>query len=172
MDELVEKAKNGSTAAFMAIMEGIKEQLYKTAYTKLQNEHDSLDVVQETISKAFSNIRQLKQNRFFKTWVIRILLNECSDMNKHRKKVVPVEKEWIELKKLEDTRLMEKLEMESMLSHLDEIYKEVVDLRYNHELKLDEIAEMLKIPVGTVKSRLNTAHKLLRKQYNEKEVAL
>ena len=59
---------------------------------------------------------------------------------------------------------MESIDIQNLTSKLDDIYKEVIDLRYNHDLKFDDIAVVLDIPVGTVKSRLNRAHKLLREQ--------
>ena len=66
--------------------------------------------------------------------------------------------------------LFEMAELDNILMQLDEIYREVIDLRYNHDLKLDEISRIMDIPTGTVKSRLNKAHKIIREQYFEEEV--
>lgn len=172
MNDLIEKAKSGNSKAFMIIVDNLKEQIYKTAYTQLRNEHDALDAVQETLAKAFSNIKSLKQNQFFKTWLIRILINECHNIQRYRSKVIPMEKELIKEEGTHENNFLEAMEMVNVLNHLEDIYRQVVDLRYNQDMKLDEIAEVLDIPAGTVKSRLNRAHKMIREQYLKKEVSL
>ena len=170
LKELVEKAKNGSRKAFMEIIEGIKTQMYRTALLQLHNEQDALDAVQETLVKAFSNINSLKQNQFFKTWLIRILLNECYNIRQYRSKIVPMEKESSEVDDTYPHSSINALDMKSMLLKLDSMYREIIDLRYNHDMKLNDISNLLDIPVGTVKSRISRAHEILRKQYLEKEV--
>lgn len=171
MDELVEKARNGNAKAFVAAVDGMKEQMYKTAFMQLKNEHDALDAVQEAFSKAFSGIRSLREARFFKTWLVRILLNECHNIQRQRRKVIPMSEEVVEYCEKGQHYLNESnVEVSSIIDGLEDIYRKVVDLRYNHDLKLEEIASVLDIPVGTVKSRLNRALKLLKLQYLEKEV--
>jgi RNA polymerase sigma-70 factor (ECF subfamily) len=71
----------------------MKPQMYRTALMQLRNEHDALDAVQETLIKAFQNIKSLKQNRFFKSWIIRILINECHNIQRYKKKIIPMEKD-------------------------------------------------------------------------------
>lgn len=173
--ELVEKAKAGDKSAFTELLDTIKLQLYKTALVRLENEHDALDAVQEAIFKAFSNIGTLRENRFFKTWIIRILLNECYNIEKYKKKVVSLDTFADCAEHDSESSCIEHMDIRNITSKLDVIYREVIDLRYNHDLKLEDIALVLDIPLGTVKSRINKAHSLLRAQlgtnYLNKEVS-
>jgi len=164
LTELVEKAKAGDKNAFMVLVDTMKLQLYRTALIKLGNEHDALDAVQEALYKAFSNIKNLRQTCFFKTWLIRILINECYNIQQYNRKVVPLDDSFYNPEHRQENKSVESIDIQNLTGKLDEIYKEVIDLRYNHDLKFDDIAVILDIPVGTVKSRLNRAHKLLREQ--------
>jgi len=174
--ELVEKAKAGNQNAFMELIDAIKVQLYKTALVRLCNEQDALDAIQETLVKAFSNIKTLRENQFFKTWLIRILLNECNNIEQYRRKVILLDNTPDHTSQHPEQDSAMSMDIRDLTSKLDTIYKEVIDLRYNHDLKLEDIAVLLDIPVGTVKSRLNRAHKLLKEQletsFPKKEVSL
>jgi len=170
-DELIEKAKKGNSKAFTHIVEGMKVQMYKTAFMKLHNEHDALDAVQEALYKSFQNIKNLKNNEFFKSWIIRILINECNNIYTYKNKVIPMEKDSMKISEEKGYKEFEKIEVVSLLEKMDDTYRDVINLRYNHDLKLEEIAEVLNIPVGTVKSRLNRGHAILKKQYLKEEAS-
>ncbi len=176
LTELVEKAKAGNKNAFMELVDTMKVQLYKTALVRLGNEQDALDAVQEALYKAFSNIRKLRENQFFKTWLIRILLNECNNIEQYKRKVIPLDSEINHSEQHDEYDSDESMDIQNLTNRLEAIYKEVIDLRYNHDLKFEDIASVLDIPIGTVKSRLNRAHKLLKEQlganYTKKEVSL
>lgn len=176
MIELVEKAKAGNQNAFMELFDTIKVQLYKTALVRLCNEQDALDAIQESLVKAFSNIKNLRENQFFKTWLIRILLNECNNIEAYRRKVILHDNALDDNTHHDEHDSAMSMDIRNLTGKLDTIYKEVIDLRYNHDLKLEDIAVLLDIPLGTVKSRLNKAHKLLKEQletsFSQKEVSL
>lgn len=162
LTELVEKAKKGNEKAFMKLVEDIKGQMYKTAYMKLKNEEDALDAVQETLIRAFTNIKTLRENQFFKTWIIRILINECNNIYKYKTKVISLEENLTRNLQDEIAGSLEAIDLHNVLKKLENIHKEVIDLRYNYDLKFDDMAKVLDVPVGTVKSRLNRAHKILK----------
>ncbi len=168
-DELIEKAKKGSKRSFMKLAEELKLQMYKTAFVQLRNEQDALDAVQEALIKAFQNIKNLKQNQFFKSWILRILLNECHNIQRYNKKVVLMERESMVQKEYSMQCSFETVEIYSVLCRMEDIYKEVINLRYNHDLKLEEISKVLDVPVGTVKSRLNRAHAVFKQQFLKEE---
>lgn len=172
---LVEKAKSGDKQAFMELIDTMKLQLYKTALVRLRNEYDALDAVQEALYKAFSNIKKLRENQFFKTWLIRILINECYNIEQYKQKVIPLDNSQINVDQHNENNTIESMDIQNLTRNLETIYREVIDLRYNHDLKFEDIAQVLDIPVGTVKSRLNRAHILLRERlgtnYSNKEVS-
>ncbi|SID64161.1 RNA polymerase sigma factor SigM [Mycobacteroides abscessus subsp. abscessus] len=99
----------------------------------LSNDNDCADAIQETILKSFRSIRKLKQPKYFKTWITRILINECHNILRKKQTVVPVED--IEYYK----------------------HRAPVILYYYEDFSVKEIAELLEISTGTVKSRLNRA---------------
>lgn len=88
MEELVEKAQKGDNQAFANLIIGIESDLYKIARMRLNNEDDIKEAVQETIIKAYSSLKKLRNAKFFKTWIIRILINECNDIYKINKKII------------------------------------------------------------------------------------
>ena len=74
MEELVEKSKKGDNQVFSDLIISIENELYKIARTRLRNEDDIKEAVQETIVKSFSSIKKLRNSKFFKTWIIKILM--------------------------------------------------------------------------------------------------
>ena len=75
MEELVEKNKKGDNQAFSELIISMENELYKIARTRLRNEEDIKEAVQETIIKTYSSLKKLRNSKFFKTWIIRILIN-------------------------------------------------------------------------------------------------
>ena len=86
MEELIEKAKNNDKKAFSELIIAIEKELYLIAKTKLKNDDDIGDAIQETIYKSYKNLRKLRDNSLFKTWIIRILINECNNIYKKKSK--------------------------------------------------------------------------------------
>ena len=90
------RAKAGDTDAFQALIHEEKEKLYKMAFVYMQNEHDALEVFQETVYKSFKSIATLKNNEYFSTWLTRILINTALDLLRKKKKVVSLSNEVLE----------------------------------------------------------------------------
>lgn len=86
MEELVNKAKNGDSKAFTELIYLIRLDLYKIARTRLACQDDIDDAVQETLIEAFYSIHKLKEIKYFKTWIIRILINKCNKIYSKNKK--------------------------------------------------------------------------------------
>ena len=76
---LVSKAKSRDADAFTTLILSIKEQLYKTIYVIVQNQSSALEVLDEVIYKSYINLNKLSHNEFFKTWIIRIAINESKN---------------------------------------------------------------------------------------------
>lgn len=84
----VAKAKNGDREAFLSLINENRLNIYRVAKGILNNEHDIEDAIQNTIIKSFEKISTLKNDDFFRTWIIRILINECNDILRKNKRVV------------------------------------------------------------------------------------
>ena len=88
---LVKKAKKGNAEAFIALMEENKQSMYKVAKGFLRNQEDVADAMAETVLNCYEKIGSLKQNAYFKTWMIRILINNCKDILKKQKQTIPTD---------------------------------------------------------------------------------
>ncbi len=84
---LIRKAKKGDKDAFCRLMDENVQSMYKIAAAYLKNDEDVADAIQDTILSCYENLKSLKQNRYFKTWMIRILINKCKDMIQKKKLV-------------------------------------------------------------------------------------
>lgn len=145
----------------------IKEKqndFYKLAYRYMKNEHDSIEVVQESVLKSLEKIYSLKQKQYLKTWFYRILINECLTRLRNNKKIVLMTDLDNQLSYVDNkfTNKNNNVAIFKSIDKLDEKYKSVIVLRFYEELKLDQIAFVLNINVNTVKSRLYRALQILK----------
>ena len=154
----LEKAINGDKEAFSRIIIQNKEEMYKTAIVILKNEDDAYDALQEALIKMYNNISKLENKEAFKFWSRRIIVNSCYDIINKNKKVVNIETKLTENyeESREDTYNCED-ELVKILEKIEPELRLTVTLYYYDELSTKEIAEILNIPSGTVKSRLSRA---------------
>lgn len=128
--ELVEKAKNGDTEAFNELIENNKLKMYKTAKAILNNEDDICDAIQETLISAYKNLNKLKENKFFSTWIIRILINKSYDIIAKNKKLGNV----VDISEVQDVKTYDKYDSDSIvgkaLNEIDEELRVVTILYY------------------------------------------
>jgi len=137
--------------------------LYRVSKSILKNDYDCADAVQEAILAAYTKLKSLKKQEFFKTWLCRILIRECYRILNARKRSVSFE----EYAAYAQTPSPEYGGLQDALSKLGEKYRVVVILHYAEGFKTREIAGMLKIPEGTVKSRLSRAKTELKQYLND-----
>lgn len=159
MKDLVMRAVNGDDAAFTELMDRHKIQLYKMAYSYLRNEDDAVEALQEVTFRAYRALKKVKNPDFFSTWLIRILLNYCMDVQKAKKRMV------VDAGKIEQAAVYqnhESIEIEQAMKEMETKQRELLELKYFHELKITEIAELWQCPEGTVKTRLYKALKILK----------
>ena len=92
IENLVRKAKNGDNEAFNNLIVEYQEILYKIAKSRLNSEDDICDVVQNTLISAYKSLNTLKNDKYFKTWLIKILINKCNDFYiKNNQNMIPFE---------------------------------------------------------------------------------
>ena len=90
-----------------------------------KNEHDALDCIQEAILQAYINIKDLRQDEYFKTWLIKILINKCNALIKKKKKILNLDIKITEDEKVEQS---DKLELKQSINNLDSDLKIIVIL--------------------------------------------
>lgn len=166
MEELVEKSKKGDNQAFSDLIISMENELYKIARTRLRNEEDIKEAVQETIIKSYSSLKKLRNSKFFKTWIIRILINECNNVYTKNKKnnfeeydesIVNIEAT-NELKtKIDD------LDFFILIDNLNYSERIIMTLFYLEEFSTKEIAKILKEPEATIRTRLSRSRNKLKK---------
>ena len=142
----------------------MENRLYRVSCGLLRNPQDRLDAAQEAVIRAWERIGSLRKPEYFETWLTRILINVCRDMLRTRRDIVPLE-QLAEQSAPEETDR----ELRDAIQKLDGELRIVVVLHYMEGYKVREIAGMLEIPVGTVKTRLMRAKRQLREHLEEGE---
>ncbi|WP_055665393.1 sigma-70 family RNA polymerase sigma factor [Desnuesiella massiliensis] len=168
IESLVKLAQKGDDNAFYEAISLNKEKMYVTAFSYVGNKEDALDIVQESVYKAYTSLKRLKEPKLFNTWITRIIINCSIDHIRKNKKVIYVEHEQL-LNQMgaKEENHAEKIDLQNAINTLNEKHKSVIILKYFHQLTLTEVAEILEIPLGTVKTYLNKALKELRIELRE-----
>lgn len=136
--------------------------LYRVAWMQLRQDADREDVVQETIRRAWEKREHLREERYMQTWVIRILLNVCDTNRRRARRLIPLEA----LPEKANTPVSETPLLDALTS-LEEKYRLPLQLRYVEGYSVAEVAQMLRLPQGTVKSRLSRGRDRLRAMVKE-----
>lgn len=159
MELLVKRAKKGDAEAFIMLMEENKQSMYKVARGFLSSQEDVADAMAETVLKCYEKIGFLKQNNYFKTWMIRILINNCKDILRKQKRCVPAD----EIPEREDgSSSGEILEFKELIEPLGEQDRSIFTLYYVYGMKAKEIAAYMNMKENTVLSRLKRGREALR----------
>ena len=132
--------------------------LYRVAKSMLGSEADCADAAQNALLRAWEKQHTLRDTAYFKTWLTRILINECRAILRQRARYAPLEEEAAEgeIAPERDSGLYE------AVMGLDVKYRVPFVLYYIEGFRTREIASMLKLPEGTVKTRLRRAREILR----------
>jgi len=155
---LARQASKGNEECFVTLCDLLKTKLFRTAKGILGNEALALDAVSETVFRAFKGIKRLREPKYAETWFVRILLNAAKDLYRRQKYEIVTEK--VPEGLYYDNH--SEFEFSQMIKSLQSELREIISLKYYSGYKLNEISEILNIPEGTVKSRLNRALNILR----------
>lgn len=168
---IINEAKKGNNEAFVTLIEQYKTQMYKTAKAILNNEDDVCDAIQESLMSIYKNIQNLKNEKYFKTWIIRITINKCYDIiEKNNINNSKIEKK-ICFEVEEETRDMDnKIDLNMALKLIDNDLRIVTVLYYYDDIPIKDISDILGIPTGTVKSKLSRARERLYDILKQEEV--
>jgi RNA polymerase sigma-70 factor (ECF subfamily) len=153
------------SAAFLDLLEPELPRCYKLAGYLLGDAIEAEDAVCEAVARAWQNLGRLREPERFPAWFGRIVTNACRDRLRHRKsaRVVEIDDEAGGVRDRDPfADALARDELGRLVSKLSADQQIVLALRYWRDLRLDEIAEHLDLPLGTVKSRLYHGLKLLR----------
>ena len=183
MDTIVKKrikqVIKGDQDAFGEIVEIYKNSIYQLCYRMLGNRHEAEDIAQEAFIRAYVNIRSFNQDLKFSTWIFRIATNLCIDRLRKKKPDYYLDAEVAGTEGLtmysqvsSDSPLpeteVESLELQETVQKeilkLPEKYRSAIVLKYMEDMSLNEISEILELPLGTVKTRIHRGREALRQQ--------
>lgn len=172
-------ARKGDQRAFAEIVELYKDKIFHLAYRMLNNRHEAEDVVQETFLRVFRNLDRYDENLKFSTWIYRIGTNLCIDRLRKRKPSYSLDAEINDQDGTDGYSMIPSddrtPESEMLLSETQRIihesieslpakYKTIMLLRYIQDLSLQEISDVLDLPVTTIKTRVHRGREFLRKK--------
>ena len=147
---------------FVRRVHAMEQQMYRICCGQLREEQDRRDAVQEAILQAWQSIHRLRNADYFETWLIRILINECHNLQRAHRRLVPV----AEMPEQEYVDGSEPELREAVLA-LSEKLRLPVMLHYIEGYSTEEISRILHIPLGTVRSRLKRAREALKSELTD-----
>ncbi len=158
--------------SFTNLIEENKLRFYKTAKAILKNDDDVYDALQEALMSIYQNFRQLKDLKFFSTWATRIVINKCYDLlRKNKNNIVPFDESMENNlnNSRNDVYDIDQYGIRLAIESLNEDLKLITILYYCDDYSVNEISEIVDIPVGTVKSRLSRAREFLKNKLGKEE---
>lgn len=147
-----------TSEAFTEAISEMVQTLYRVSCSQLSVEADREDAVQETLRRAWEKRASLKNDHHLQTWVIRILINVCHDIQRERQRMIPTEKTPEPVMQAPT----ESINLRNCLFQLDERERIPIILHYIEGYEVKQIAAILHIPQGTVKSRLDRGRRQLK----------
>jgi RNA polymerase sigma-70 factor (ECF subfamily) len=178
---LIHGLRTFSEQAYETLVSRFQEPVYNLVYRLLGNSPDACDVVQEVFLKVFRNIKYFRGDSSLKTWIYRIAVNEAHNhrrwFSRHRRQEIGLEDEREGCERIGDTLVtpdsspfdyvfdQEKHVMiEAALARINPVFREAVVLRDISDLSYEEIADILQVSLGTVKSRILRGREAMRQQ--------
>ena len=155
---LVKQAQTGDADAFVKLVEQNKIAMFKVAKSYLKNDEDVADVMSETVLQAFEHIGDLHHPEFFKTWLIRILINQCKAVLQKQKRYVLTEE--MDERELEENSFSD-VYFRDILSELSQKDQWIFTLYYEEGYTTKQIAKIIDMKENTIISRLNRGRKKL-----------
>ncbi|MBB6623586.1 sigma-70 family RNA polymerase sigma factor [Clostridium gasigenes] len=152
-------AKKGNKEAFVKLIMENEKTMYRVAKNYLSSDEDVIDVIGEATLKAYEKLKSLRNNSYFKTWLIRILINECYIiLRKNKREVLDFEEsvvDEIHIDSYEDLDLYKAMEL------LPSNMRLVLSLHYYDDLSVKDISCALDIKENTVKTNLKRGREKL-----------
>ncbi len=183
--ELIHKAIAGNEEAYKQLLENYRGAIFNLLFKMVHNKEETEDLVQEAFIKAFKALPSFNEEYAFSTWLYKIAVNNCIDhMRKKRLKTYSInkpvqskdgemEREFPDTSMSPDKEILTKERAGLISTAIDELpenYRVAIVLRHSDEKSYEEIAEILEIPLGTVKARIFRAREMLKKKLKGKLV--
>lgn len=163
----VKLAQEGNKEAFINLIDKNRTYLFRIA-RQIVTDFDYVDdAIQETILKAWKQVKSLRNSEYFRTWLTRILINECNAILRKKERVISLESVINENTSYEDN--YKNVDLMNALNSLEHELKILILLHYFEDMQYKDISYILNIPEGTIKSRISRAKKQLQEILNCEE---
>lgn len=146
IDIRLKRATNGDINAYQEIIEEMKVYMYAVAIKFLKDDFDVADAISNTIIISYEKLKKVRKLEFFKTWITRILINECKKILISQNKTVPVD-DYEETLESETLDIEQSIDIKNYLDQIPPQQKSVILLYYYEEMLVEEIANLLEISV-------------------------
>ncbi|MBJ8105104.1 MULTISPECIES: sigma-70 family RNA polymerase sigma factor [Bacillus cereus group] len=177
--DLIQLTLSGNKEAYSELYDKTIQEIYKTAHFLIEDKADVDDVVQEIYIQLYESLRKYDSKKPFRPWLIGLAIKQIHSYRRKR---------WMRLrivKKAEEQRkpvqidfssdVVSKISNQKLIELIHKLpykLKQVIILRYLHDYSQEEVAQILHIPIGTVKSRIHAALKKLRQKEQVEEIFL
>jgi RNA polymerase sigma-70 factor (ECF subfamily) len=182
--QIVALAREGDRGAFAELVDMYKGKLFHLAYRMLGNSQEAEDIVQDTFLRVYEHFGRYDNQHKFSTWIYRIATNLCIDRLRRRKSVYSLDAELSDGDGLDGYSMLQASDptpeqqlvlterqqvIASAMSSLPAKYKSAMALKYYQDLSLQEISDILDIPVSTVKTRIHRGRDYLRRKLEKQK---
>lgn len=170
MNVIIKKIQKGDEDAFKKLTQSIENDLYRVAKTRLNSDDDIKDAIQNTMIIIYEKAKKIRNIKYFKTWIIRVLINECSKIyNSNKRNQEIYSKAVTNYNLYEDSiqTVQNKMNFDSLIEKLNYEEKIVITLYYGSQFSCREISKILNTNVNTIKSRLTRGKNKLKNLYKE-----
>lgn len=179
---LVDKAKKGDRAAFEALIKKFSKYVYTNAFFIMRNAHDAEDISQEVFVKVFLSLKSFRGLSSFKTWLRKLVVNTCIDKLRIKSKTADkkvsldnftdgYEMVFAHLGHNLENNVINREKLKKVLIeivNLEENYRVPLILRDLQDYSYREIARLTKKPLGTVKTNIHRARKIIQEKIDDK----
>ncbi len=131
-----------------------QDKFYRLAFSYVKNQDDALDVVQNAVCKALTHYKDLKNEEAIKTWFYKIVLNESLALLKAKKRLVLTDESYYHEIPYEEKQFEIYDDLYTQIEQMEEDAQNIIKLRFFEELELNEIAQILRMNLNTVKTKL------------------
>lgn len=168
MEELIEKVKKGDVDAFTQLIMSLDNELYKIAKTRITNEADIEDAIQETLIEVYKSIKKLREAQKFKKWIITILINKCNKIyRKKHKKDISIDEYNLDkiLINYNYSDIENDLNFYSLLKQLNYEERIVIILYYMEQYSVKDIKDILHMNENTIRTHIYRARQKIKNNY-------
>jgi len=179
---LVKRAKEGDGKAYDELISLYKDAVHGIIFRMVRNQQEAEDLTQEAFIKAYNSINSFNEEYAFSTWLFKIATNNCIDFFRKRKlrtqsmdqsiryKDDEIKQEYPDPERTADKELLaseKTMLIRDAIEQLPEKYRTAIMLRHTEEKSYEEIAQLLELPLGTVKARIFRAREMLKKSLKD-----